>query len=848
MRNWTEFESIDINASLADSRSLIMPHQSKAVDAMTDYFELEKNIKDRKGLVVMPTGSGKTYTAVTWLLKQGVANGYRVVWLVHRQELVEQTFREFRKQAPLLKGTDVKKLRVLPVSGAHLHMSEVSRADVYVCSVASVANKYGYRFIERMLGAAGKRRVIVVIDEAHHSVAANYQKVLKRIKALNPNMVLLGLTATPIRMNDSEQQRLQSMYNVNNNLINHKGMHGYVYEVTLKQLLMSGFLAKPYYEKVNTEIIGEVEYQCTAEDEEFFLRFGELSEKLKNQIAKSSARNEIIVKQYLENKERYGKTIIFAVNQMHAETLCEEFKKVGVSCDYAVSSRPDAQAVIQDFKNNKIQVLINVQILTEGSDVPDIQTVFLTRQTNSDSLLMQMIGRGLRGEKAGGTDTANIVAFHDTWNTFAYWMDPGQLDIFENTVEKVQTEEIELVEIEPRDMGEPEMSQEPSEVMGDDEATITQKDLYMKLYGCVRASLVAEKEYFIFPAGWYSIVDDDGEDVCLLVYDLQQSCYSDIEQNLSLIRNKVDVQTLIDVYFDGIDIKPDAEELRYFLDYVDEVGTLPPYFTFRERDSYDPAKIAQKMETLFEKEEDKETWLKEMYDKSAILQQIYKYFYAFKKTVLDILKQKTEAELSTLDERKEYEIIDNYFNLQELLGEILVMYPKLRTDGLVRIGWSTKVVRNWFALCQRFSADEVLFQITVNRILSSPKVDREVIKYLIFHELLHENGYWNHDEEFRKREWQYPNSAELDGFLDSMSLEYNMEVYFKDSVANENPELKLPNDNTVSNKAVAEVNEPAYNKNAPGVQKGFKYCRNCGNKLPQEAKFCDKCGSSTDYA
>ena len=158
-------EPIVIEDSLADSRSLIMPHQQEAVNALSDYYNLEKDISNRNGLLVMPTGSGKTYTAVTWLLSQGVANGYRVVWLVHRQELVEQTYQEFRKQAPILKGTDIKKLRVLAVSGIHLKMSMASRADVYVCSIASVANKYGYRFIERMIGAAGKRKLIVVIDD-----------------------------------------------------------------------------------------------------------------------------------------------------------------------------------------------------------------------------------------------------------------------------------------------------------------------------------------------------------------------------------------------------------------------------------------------------------------------------------------------------------------------------------------------------------------------------------------------------------------------------------------------------------------------------------------------------------
>lgn len=85
-----------------------MPHQQEAVNALTDYFKVEENSPDRNGLLVMPTGSGKTYTAVSWLLSEGVANGYRVVWLVHRQELVEQTYQEFRKQAPILKGTGVK--------------------------------------------------------------------------------------------------------------------------------------------------------------------------------------------------------------------------------------------------------------------------------------------------------------------------------------------------------------------------------------------------------------------------------------------------------------------------------------------------------------------------------------------------------------------------------------------------------------------------------------------------------------------------------------------------------------------------------------------------------------------
>ena len=176
------YQPIIINESTPDSRSLIMPHQSEAVKAMTKYFKLKKDIPDSAGIVVMPTGSGKTYTAVTWLLKDAVSKGYKVVWLVHRQELVEQTFNEFRKMATLLKGSDVKKFSVLPISGVHLSMSQARRANVYVCGIQSVANKNGYRHIAGMLGTAGKERVVVVVDEAHHALANAFATCISHLE------------------------------------------------------------------------------------------------------------------------------------------------------------------------------------------------------------------------------------------------------------------------------------------------------------------------------------------------------------------------------------------------------------------------------------------------------------------------------------------------------------------------------------------------------------------------------------------------------------------------------------------------------------------------------------------
>ena len=81
-------------------------------------------------------------------------------------------------------------------------------------------------------------------------------------------------------------------------------------------------------------------------------------------------------------------------------------------------------------------MLVNINVMTEGNDVPDIQTVFLTRPTSSDVLLMQMIGRGMRGVGSGGTESVNVVDFHDNWGSFASWLNPEFLIKTEMEIEE----------------------------------------------------------------------------------------------------------------------------------------------------------------------------------------------------------------------------------------------------------------------------------------------------------------------------------------------------------------------------------------------------------------------------
>lgn len=828
-------DPINIKESSADSREL-MSHQIEAIDSLNKYFNLsgKKNVQ-QNGLLVMPTGSGKTFTAVNWLLNSGVSSGYRILWLAHRQELIDQTNSEFRNQAPTLAKYGINKLRIIPVSGMHYKMSQASRYDINICSISSVANKYGYRFIRRMLGAPGLEKLIVVIDEAHHAVSPSYQKVLKRITQLNQNRILLGLTATPTRMQDYDRKRLFDMFNVTVNAENNIGnSKGYIYEVTLKNLLISGFLANPVYKKIETNIVGEIEYLITEEDEAFFNTFGELSEKLKEQIAKSSSRNKLIVKQYLDNKNKYGKTIIFALNQNHCRVLCEEFKAAGVKCDYVISDKTGAQDTIREFKENKFDVLINVQILTEGSDIPDVETVFLTRQTNSDSLLMQMIGRGLRGPAAGGTKEVNIIDFHDTWDKFSFWLDPEQL-VIEDTGEKTQSTKVE-----------DNNDNEDGIVI---KSQYTPWDIYIKLYNSMKANVISKEFDEVLPVGWYAVLNENGKDVNVLVYEDTLDGFKDIEKfKDKFIKGKVKAKAVLSICFNKCSNKPKENEIKLILDKLYEDGEMPIYYTFEERALLDPKIIAAKMNRLFVKDEDKEEWLKEVFESTPLLKELYKLFYVFKKTVFNACQSRKDAEIKSEDEREHYEIIDNMYDLEELLDEVLEENTFLNKDNLLSIEWSDTVVKSWLALCRRWTMEneDDIYKIYINKLMSSPQVEREVIKYLIYHELLHKNGYLKHDDKFRELEWKYPNSEELDGFMDEMAIRYKLDI----------PNKEITDENEIADDVIIEiVEETKFNKDKDILSKDsetqnikkYKYCRNCGNKLPEDANFCNKCGNDTRY-
>lgn len=388
-------------------KTTLYAFQAEAIHAL--HSRLKKG--SFKGLLVLPTGGGKTTTAVRWIYEAALQKGKKVLWLAHRHELLNQAFETFNKQC-------TTEVRYRIVSGVHEHAKQINEEQLLIASKDSLIHHLDR--LEEWLEKDDE--LFVVVDEAHHATSATYKTLLNKLYQIIPKMHLLGLTATPFRTAESEQGALRDLFK-----------DGIFYKKDLKNLVASGVLAEPRFYEMKTEI----QHIEKMDDEQLQLlqTMDILPEAVANQLANNKKRNQIIVQQYKNHRAVYGKTILFAINRIHAITLAAVFNQQGVDARIVISNYETTaqnEETIRLFREGIFPVLINVNILTEGADFPDVQTVFLTRPTISSIFMTQMVGRALRGEVAGGTKEAYIVSFVDEWLDKIAWSNPQVLLAGEN--------------------------------------------------------------------------------------------------------------------------------------------------------------------------------------------------------------------------------------------------------------------------------------------------------------------------------------------------------------------------------------------------------------------------------
>lgn len=310
----------------------------------TDIKRLRSAFLEKDSIIYnLPTGGGKT-ASTSYMLKSLAQQGKRGWFICHRKELLEQASSAFSKQGiqhGLIGGNN----KFNP------------HEKIQVCSVLSLLNK-----IDEL-----PQPDFIIWDECHHIAAISWDKIFKKTAGAKH----LGLSATPIRLDG-------------------KGLDNYFQEIirglSMKELISQGYLC-PY--KIYAPSIPDLTRLGKIK--------GEFNESQLNSIIKQSFIFGDIIKHWKIHAIN-KRTAIFCSSVEHSKEIASEFSKLGIIASHLDSSTPAAQRskIISDFENGKIQVLTNVDLISEGFDLPAIECVILLRPTMSLGLYLQQVGRALR--------------------------------------------------------------------------------------------------------------------------------------------------------------------------------------------------------------------------------------------------------------------------------------------------------------------------------------------------------------------------------------------------------------------------------------------------------------------
>jgi len=383
-----------------DNLPPVFDYQQDLIDSILTMIEK----KERKFLLQLPTGAGKTRVLIEALVSyikstDCFSNGRNILWLAHSEELCEQSL-ETCEHVWSHKGNS--NLCIARLWGSYNHnILEIRNHFIF----ATLQKLYSlmkrcdplYAFIKRNID-------IVIIDEAHKSLAPTYKSLLKD---LSKNSTLIGATATPGRNSDaSDNLRLARFFN--------------------KNLLTSTFPTNPITYLRQKGILSRLEQHFIETDIDVFLSDFQIdndnfqlesSSKIMSLLANSKERNRIIIESVINEVRNNSPCIVFSCSVAHSLLLScafalSGFKARHIDCNMNKGNRRGA---INSFKKGEYDILINYGILSTGFDSPRIKTVVITRPTNSIILYSQMIGRGLRGPAIGGSTTCKLIDIKDNF-------------------------------------------------------------------------------------------------------------------------------------------------------------------------------------------------------------------------------------------------------------------------------------------------------------------------------------------------------------------------------------------------------------------------------------------------
>ncbi|KUN92408.1 helicase [Streptomyces resistomycificus] len=346
----------DLRINLSGLEVRPYPHQRD----MLERLRVEREIRGRdRNLLVAATGTGKTVMAALdyrSLARKFDTEQPRLLFVAHRKEILRQSLRTYQE---VLDDASFGEL---------LHSGQEPKAWDHVFASVQSLN------MRRLEQLAPDHFDIIVIDEFHHATAATYRRVIDHF---SPKQ-LLGLTATPERMDG---------LNVQDEFFDGR----IAAEMRLWEALENDLLCPFHYFGIpdGTDLTNLGWTKGTYADNE-----------LGNLYTGNHARARIVVKQIRDKVSNPGvmRALGFCVTKSHAHFMADFFRQAGFQAVALDSDSPAgvrAQA-LADLRDGRLQVIFSVDLFNEGLDIPDVDTLLLLRPTNSATVFLQQLGRGLR--------------------------------------------------------------------------------------------------------------------------------------------------------------------------------------------------------------------------------------------------------------------------------------------------------------------------------------------------------------------------------------------------------------------------------------------------------------------
>ncbi|MBV2224992.1 MAG: DEAD/DEAH box helicase family protein [Cloacibacterium sp.] len=365
----------------------------------------------RRFLIHMPTGAGKTRTAVEIIIdfirlssaKALLSDNFKILWIAQSSELCHQAYQTF-EYLYNKKGTNEIQLGHFYGSN-DINNIESNKPAIIFCGIQKLLQNYK----KSEWNTIRANNYLVIVDEAHRSVASQWKKALDFFVG-NSNTFLLGLTATP---GSGSIDDLSGAYSFSSYYENNK--------ITLTDENYIE-IAKPIEYLVNREFLAEIERidiqsKVYIQNEPHTGKEGLIfSDKTLEELSVSSMRNmsiiNIIRKHVLQNK----KILVFTCGIEHNKILKTLLSTYSINSEFIDASTKNRNHIINEFKNGDLNVLLNFGVLTTGFDAPKTDVCIIARPVTSIVMYSQMVGRILRGPKNQGNKKNTLYTIRDNFD------------------------------------------------------------------------------------------------------------------------------------------------------------------------------------------------------------------------------------------------------------------------------------------------------------------------------------------------------------------------------------------------------------------------------------------------